>query len=346
MRCRSLSCAESAWAAPVARSASSRSSMVLYVVISAAVSEGPETGARTPGRSRSADAMACPSRWSGMSPTRSTTALAASSRASPPRTTTTSPCRTGVDTVTGPSSSAVATTRPAALSEKIRQNSDTVRPSLLSYDARGASLAGPRRSRISVTSPISPPYGDLAACEPGTRDHTNHKGKKRVCTTPEGDAAAGDRGPVRPHDPRGPPSLRGGAPRRCPYRERVPSRRPRLLRPVAAPDRLRGGRPDRRAEALPPQREPALHLGPGPGGGAHRGGGRVPLERPGPGRHEDAHGHRRVRRGGPAPGRGDPVARTGLPSGGRRHPHRRGHPRGRGRRRGDPRAGVNACTPR
>ncbi|GHC06833.1 hypothetical protein GCM10010348_30940 [Streptomyces anthocyanicus] len=60
----------------------------------------------------------------------------------------------------------MATTRPAALSEKIRQNSDTFLFPLLpafSHDTPAASFADRDRLRISVTTPISPPYVRMAA---------------------------------------------------------------------------------------------------------------------------------------------------------------------------------------
>ncbi|GHB18130.1 hypothetical protein GCM10010377_04820 [Streptomyces viridiviolaceus] len=74
-----------------------------------------------------------------------------------------------METVTGPSSSPVAATRPTALSEKIRQNRDTVLFPLLPalpafpHDTAAASLPAPARLRISVTTPISPPYVRMTA---------------------------------------------------------------------------------------------------------------------------------------------------------------------------------------
>ncbi|GHD04551.1 hypothetical protein GCM10010313_21000 [Streptomyces violarus] len=72
-----------------------------------------------------------------------------------------------MDTVTGPSSNAVATTRPAALSEKIRQNNDTfLDPPLpaFAYGTSPSTLSGDRPLRISVTTPMSSPYGRMTAC--------------------------------------------------------------------------------------------------------------------------------------------------------------------------------------
>ncbi len=60
----------------------------------------------------------------------------------------------------------MATNRPAALSEKIRQKSDTVLFPLLpasAHDTAGASLRARDRLRISVTTPISPPYVRMTA---------------------------------------------------------------------------------------------------------------------------------------------------------------------------------------
>ncbi|GGX27036.1 hypothetical protein GCM10010383_66930 [Streptomyces lomondensis] len=78
-----------------------------------------------------------------------------------------------METVTGPSSSAVATTRPAALSEKIRQNNDTfLDPPFpaLAYDTARSTLSGDRPPRISVTTPMSSPYGRMTACGRGPSD--------------------------------------------------------------------------------------------------------------------------------------------------------------------------------
>ncbi len=192
MRCRSRSWACSARPAPAARSAWSRSSIVLYVSISCAASAGPPTSGRVPGPSRSAVVMARPRRCSGVSPMRSTTALPASRAARPPSRTRASPASTGVDTVTGPSSSAVATTRPAALSRKIRQNSDTFLFPLLpasSHDTPAASFADRDRLRTSVTTPISPRYVRMAAWR--GRAHVTD-----VHEAPAGDAA-GNAGRMR-----------------------------------------------------------------------------------------------------------------------------------------------------
>ncbi len=125
MRRRSASCADRARALLVARSSSSRSSMVLYVVISSAISPRPPTAVRCPGRSRSVVFMARVRRWSGASPTRSSRALATSMAASPTVSTAASVSSTGVDTVTGPRSRAVATIRTTAFSRKMRQNRGT-----------------------------------------------------------------------------------------------------------------------------------------------------------------------------------------------------------------------------
>ncbi|GHI94537.1 hypothetical protein TPA0905_40080 [Streptomyces olivaceus] len=60
----------------------------------------------------------------------------------------------------------MATNRPAALSKKIRQNSDTFLFPLLpdlADDTPADSLADRDRLRISVTTPISPPYVRMAA---------------------------------------------------------------------------------------------------------------------------------------------------------------------------------------
>ena len=166
MRCRSRSCADSARAAPVARSASSRSSIVLYVVISSAVSAGPATtGARSRGAADPRWPWPGPAAGAGRGRSAARARWRRAAAPGPPSTTRASPGRTGVDTVTGPSSSAAATTRPAALSEKIRQNSDTVLSALPVFACAPASRSAQsppsrRRSRISVTTPISPPYGD------------------------------------------------------------------------------------------------------------------------------------------------------------------------------------------
>ncbi|GAA3955558.1 hypothetical protein GCM10022384_06130 [Streptomyces marokkonensis] len=69
----------------------------------------------------------------------------------------------------------MATTRPAALSRKIRQNSDTVLFPLLpafAHDTASTSLAARRRLRISVTTPISPPYVRMTAWR--GREHVTH----------------------------------------------------------------------------------------------------------------------------------------------------------------------------
>lgn len=99
--------------------------MVLNAVMSSVISPCPVAAGRLPGRSRSAAAMARASRRSGASPIRSSTALATSIATRPATTTAASAGRTGEETVTGPSSSIVATISTTALSRKIRQNSDT-----------------------------------------------------------------------------------------------------------------------------------------------------------------------------------------------------------------------------
>ncbi len=69
--------------------------------------------------------MARVRRCSGARPMRSRTALATSIAASPAVRTAASVSRTGLDTVTGPSSRAVAQMSTTALSRKIRQNKGT-----------------------------------------------------------------------------------------------------------------------------------------------------------------------------------------------------------------------------
>jgi hypothetical protein len=74
----------------------------------------------------------------------------------------------------------VATTRPAALSEKIRQKSDTVLFPLLpafAHDTASTSLADRVRLRISVTTPISPPYVWMTAWR--GREHVTHVREER-----------------------------------------------------------------------------------------------------------------------------------------------------------------------
>ncbi|CAM5408149.1 hypothetical protein SVIOM342S_10368 [Streptomyces violaceorubidus] len=124
-RWRSDSCALSVRAALCARSASSRSSMVLKVVISSAISPSPSTLGRTRGRSRSVVVMACASRRSGPRPIRSSSTLATRITTRPAVRIAASVSRTGVDTVTGPSSSAVAATSTTELNREILQNKDT-----------------------------------------------------------------------------------------------------------------------------------------------------------------------------------------------------------------------------
>lgn len=122
---RSASWAESARALLVARSASRRSSIVLNVSISAAISPCPATSGRGLGRSRSVVVIARVTRWRGKRPSRSRAALAASMKVIPPVRIIASVSRTGVEMVIGPSNSrAPAATSTAALSRKIRQNRD------------------------------------------------------------------------------------------------------------------------------------------------------------------------------------------------------------------------------
>lgn len=124
-RRRSDSCADRAIAELYPRSASSRSIMLLNVVISSAISPCPVACSRGPGLSRSIVVIARVSLPSGASPTRISTAFAISITTSPAASTTTSR-NGGVDTVAGPNTSrAAAVIRTRALSRKIRPNNDT-----------------------------------------------------------------------------------------------------------------------------------------------------------------------------------------------------------------------------
>ncbi len=80
----------------------------------------------------------------------------------------------------------MATTKPAALSEKIRQNSDTVLFPLLpafAHDTAATTFAARDRPRISVTTPISPPYVRMTAWR--GREHVTHVRKVRHGTQDE-----------------------------------------------------------------------------------------------------------------------------------------------------------------
>ncbi len=125
-RRRSASCADSARAELDPRSASSRSSIPLNVVIRSAISPCPDAVSLGPGLSRSIVVIALVSRSSGASPSRISAAFATSRTASPATRMRISASSAGVDTVIGPStSSATAATIATALSRKILPNKDT-----------------------------------------------------------------------------------------------------------------------------------------------------------------------------------------------------------------------------
>ncbi|WP_399889989.1 hypothetical protein ACGH7X_28715 [Streptomyces sp. BBFR51] len=72
------------------------------------------------------------------------------------------------------------------MSEKIRQNSDTFLFPLLpdfAHDTPEASFAARDRPRISVTTPISPPYVRMAAWR--GREHVTHVQEARPETQDE-----------------------------------------------------------------------------------------------------------------------------------------------------------------